>query len=73
MTSEFWKASMKDKVKNGTVFGTLFGASIIWGGGIYEWLLTVIPADWQTFAGDLSAPLIILLAGTMIGYLIDRY
>ena len=73
MVSQFWKASMRDKVKNGCVLGILFSITIIWGEGLYDWLLTVIPANWQTFAGDMSAPLIILATGAIIGYLIDRY
>jgi len=73
MASEFWKASTRDKVKNGSVLGLAFSAVIIWGSGIYDWLLTVIPMNWQTFAGDMSAPIIILSAGALAGYIVDKY
>lgn len=61
-----------DKLQNGMIMGILFGAVIIWGGGIYDFLLTIIPLDWQTFAGDLSVPIIILAVGGLLGYFIDR-
>ena len=73
MTSQLWKASMRDKVKNGTVFGLILSCTIIWGGGIYNWLKELIPLSWQTFAGDMSVPLIILATGAIVGYLIDKY
>lgn len=73
MSSEFWKASTRDKVKNGTVLGMLFGASIIWGSGLYDWISKTIPLDWQTFAGDLSVPIIIIGVGAIVGYWVDKY
>ena len=71
--TDFWKASTKDKCKNGTVIGIFLSSIIIWGSGIYDWIVGIIPLTWQTFAGDFSIPIIILVAGGVLGYIVDKY
>ncbi len=69
----FWKSSIKDTAKNGTVLGGIMGAFVVWGDKVYNWIIQVIPDAWTTFAGDWSIPLIIIGIGIAIGYAVDKY
>lgn len=69
MTS-FWKKT-GDNLQNGTILGALFGAAIVWGGGIYDWIVEMVPLNWLLI-GDLSIPLYLVGAGALIGYIVDR-
>ena len=61
-----------DGLLNGIFLGLAFSSAIIWGSEVYGWIEGIIPLNWQTFAGDFSIPLIILVAGGILGYIVDR-
>ena len=66
----FWKKT-GDNLQNGAILGALFGASIAWGAGIYDWIVGVVPLTWLYF-GDYSIQLYLVLVGALVGYLVDR-
>jgi len=68
----FWKASTRDKVKNGTFLGGLLGFAIWQGANIYTWLIETIPSVWMKL-GEFSLPLYLIGAGALVGYIIDKY
>ena len=69
MTS-FWKKA-GDNLQNGTILGALFGAVIVWGSGIYDWVAGVVPTTWL-YLGDYSIPVYLIVTGALIGYFIDK-
>ena len=70
MTSILQKG--KDKLLNGVILGAVFGAVIVWGATIYDWLLANIPSTWLVL-GELSVPVYVVGAGAVLGWAIDRW
>ena len=74
MASLFRKGS--DGLQNGTILGALFGAALVYGEGVYDWistnLLSLLPDSATTFAGDFTLPLLMIAGGALIGYIVDR-
>ena len=68
----FWKSSAKDKIRNGGVLGGLAGLAIWQGATVYSWLLINIPTAWLKL-GEYSLPIYLILAGVLIGIIIDKY
>lgn len=66
----FWRKT-GDNLQNGTILGSLFGASIAWGSGIYDWVVEIVPTTWLYF-GDYSIPIYLIAIGALIGYFVDR-
>lgn len=60
-----------DGLLNGSVLGGIAGALVVWGQKVYDVVVPMIPETWQIF-GDYSIPVIIIAAGVLIGYLVDR-
>lgn len=72
--ANFWKASMKDKCKNGTFLGLLFGlllaSSLIpWINSIVMAVVDQIPIEHFPYMEYIVWGLI----GAITGYIIDRY
>ena len=68
----FWNSSTKDKIRNGGVLGGLLGLSIWQGANIYSWILIHIPTSWLVI-GDYSLPIYLIVAGIILGLIIDKY
>jgi hypothetical protein len=64
-----------ESYKNGTILGAVLGATLLWGDKVREplvkFLNSIMPKQVE-FLGILWAPLIIILIGGMIGYIIDK-
>jgi len=67
-----WKSG-KDLLHNGTVLGAITGALLVWGDKVYNWIVSVLPASLMNFAGSWSIPIILVAAGALLGYVVDRY
>ena len=67
MTS-FWKSSIRDNAKNGTVLGLVFGFAIIFGTQIHNFISSLVPS-----VSNLLLNIYILIAAGIIGYIIDRW
>jgi len=73
--STFWKASMRDKVKNGTVLGLLFGiliasSDISWIQSIVTSTVDIIPTEYHF---EYISYVTFALLGMISGYIIDKY
>lgn len=68
----FWKSSIKDNVKNGTVLGGLMGVGIVCGERIMNYLGNNFPKDYM-YLGDYSVMVYLILVGLLAGYVIDKY
>lgn len=70
----FWKASVRDKVKNGTFLGLLFGlllaSSLIpWINSLVMTVVDSIPIEYFKYMEYIVWGLI----GSLAGYIIDKY
>ncbi len=72
MKINFWKSSLKDTAKNGTVVGGLMGLFIVIGDTIVKSLKDILPSSWLIL-GDLSVPIYIILVSVIVGYAIDKW
>jgi len=72
MTSNFWRSGLKDKIHNGGVLGGLLGLAIWQGANIYSWLVINVPSAWLKL-GEFSLPIYLILAGVLVGLIVDKY
>ena len=75
MTSEFWKASPRDKVKNGVFLGTIFGllvasSSITWIQSIVTAIVNIIPEEYHV---SYIKYLVFAFIGSIVGYATDKW
>ena len=68
MTTKFWKSSLKDNAKNGTVLGAVFGFAIIFGNQIYNFISSILPNT-----GSFTLKIYILIAAAILGYSLDKW
>ncbi len=68
--ASLWKRG-SDSLKNGVVLGGILGLAIWKGASIYSWLIENIPQSWMKL-GEFSLPIYLILAGMLVGYIIDR-
>jgi hypothetical protein len=64
----FWKSSMRDNAKNGTILGLFLGICIIFGVQIYGFIVSIFP-----HASPLALKAGILVVALIIGYIIDKW
>lgn len=67
-SGKFWKSSLKDKTKNGTLLGLLMGLFLLFGSQIYGFIESLFP-NTSSFGLKIS----ILVVFTIIGYAIDKW
>jgi len=68
----FWKSSLRDKVRNGTVLGALAGLFIWQGANIYTFLIENFPSAYL-YLGEFSLPIYLIAFGALVGYIVDKY
>lgn len=64
----FWKSSMRDNAKNGTILGLFLGICIIFGVQIYDFITSIFP-----HASNFGLKMGILVAALIIGFAIDKW
>ena len=65
---------MRNKQKDGLLFGGLLGASLAYpqvGAYVTDFLSDIIPATWQVM-GDFSIPFYIIAGSILIGWAVDK-
>ena len=74
MTNNFWKASTRDKVKDGTFLGGILATGIVFGEKVVNFITDKIPSNWLFIDNaSLNVSLYIIGTGLLLGYLVDKY
>lgn len=68
-----WKSVTGDKIQNGAIGGAVAGALMYWGEKVVEFAESIVPQPAQTFAGELSIPIIFIGLFALIGLILDKY
>lgn len=76
MTSQFWKASMRDRVRNGTYLGIVFGllvasSDITWIQSIVTSIVGTLPENYQSV--KFIDYVLFGLIGGGLGYFVDKF
>ncbi len=71
----FWKSSMRDKTRNGSFLGVLFGlliasSNISWIQSIVTWAVDLIPVAYHF---EYISYVLFGILGLIVGYGIDRW
>ncbi len=70
--TKFWKSGLKDTAKNGAFVGGIMGLFIVIGDKVVATVENIIPINWLIL-NDLSVSVYIILAGIVLGYIIDKW
>ena len=63
----------KDNLTNGAILGGITGALVVYGQNVYSWIVPIIPQSWiDVFPEGMGIAVILILIGSLIGYIVDR-